>query len=164
MARIDSPLVRFSLALTLTAPLGCGPAEPPRSATALDPVKPSATEAPPASASPESRSRKRLQGTWEIVRYVSADLIPDEAMPLMSELFNSLRLQFDGTAVIARLGNGSEERTGFSVVNEQGDSFTLIAKGGMFDGARCRFTANDELEVSDTGDTWAGTSTLRRVR
>lgn len=150
--------------LVLAAPLGCGPAEPPQSATDLEPTQPTATVTPTAAAPPEPRSRKRLQGTWEIVRYVSRERTPDEAMPLMGELFNALRLQFEGTVVIARLGGGREERTGFSIANERGDEFTLVAKNGMFDGARCRFTSDDELEVIDDGEMWPGTSTLRRVR
>src|SRR5690348_10546905 len=81
--------------------------------------------------------QQRLQGTWEIVRYTSDSPIPDAAIPLMADLFDSLRLRFDGDTVSARAGRQAEERTRFTVADERGESFRLVAKGGLFDGARC---------------------------
>jgi hypothetical protein len=90
-------------------------------------------------------------------------MIPDEAMPLMGALFNGLRLEFQGTTAIARIEK-VEERVSFVIENEKGDDFTLIARGWMFDGARCRFTSEGDVEIRDDGGTWPGMSRLRRVR
>jgi hypothetical protein len=111
---------------------------------------------------PKPRSREKLQGTWEIIRYESEALIPDEAMPLMGAMFEALRLQFEGSEAIARIEK-HEERVGFSTENEVGDEFTLVAREWMFDGARCRFTSEGELEIRDKGGRWPGVSRLRRI-
>ncbi|MFS8069444.1 MAG: hypothetical protein ACMG6S_24030 [Byssovorax sp.] len=108
--------------------------------------------------------QQRLQGTWEIARYTSERPIPDSAMPLMAELFDSLRLRFDGDSVSARAGRQAEERTRFTVADERGESFQLVAKGGLFDGARCRFVDADTWEATDHGPSWSGVSLLRRVK
>jgi hypothetical protein len=110
-----------------------------------------------------SGARKRLQGNWEIVRYESKQ-IPNEAMPLMAELFESLQLRFEGSSAIVRRGKGPEERTSFEVADEEGNAFRLLDGGGMFDGARCRFLSDDEWEATDEGATWPGTTRLRRAR
>jgi hypothetical protein len=112
---------------------------------------------------PEGSARKRLQGNWEIVRYESKR-IPNEAMPLMAELFESLRLRYEGSSAIVQRGKGPDERTSFEVADEQGDAFRLIDKGGMFDGSRCRFINNDEWEAADDDSTWPGTTRLHRAR
>lgn len=106
----------------------------------------------------------RLQGTWEIVRYTSEHPIPDDAMPLMGDLFDSLRLRFEGDAVGAHAGRQAEERARFKIAEEQGDAFRLVAPGGLFDGARCRFVEADTWEVTDHGPTWPGVSLLKRAR
>jgi hypothetical protein len=108
--------------------------------------------------------QQRLQGTWEIARYTSERPIPDSAMPLMADLFDSLRLRFDGDAVAARAGKQAEERTRFTVADERGESFTLVAKGGLFDGAKCRFVDADTWEATDHGASWPGVSLLRRAK
>lgn len=159
--------VRLSPAVLLALlPLGCGGADPPG-----DPLPKTAVTAQQAATAPAPPSgpkaptaRDRLQGTWEIVRYESDKLIPDEAMPIMGTLFNALRLTFEGWNAIARIdGSRVEEKAGFGTSYESGDEFTLVARGFMFDGARCRFTADGQIEVKDVGDKWSGLSTLRRL-
>jgi hypothetical protein len=159
--------VRLSPAVLLALlPLGCGGADPPG-----DPLAKSAATSPQAATAPSPppgpkapTARDRLQGTWEIVRYESDKPIPDEAMPIMGTLFNALRLTFEGSSAIARIdGSRVEERAGFGTSYESGDEFTLVARGFMFDGATCRFTADGQIQVKDVGDKWSGLSTLRRV-
>ena len=108
--------------------------------------------------------QQRLKGTWEIVRYTSDSPIPDAAVPLMAELFDSLRLRFDGDAMIARAGRQAEERMRFTVADERGESFRLVSKGGLFDGAKCRFVDADTWEATDHGPSWPGVSLLRRAK
>lgn len=108
--------------------------------------------------------RKRLQGTWEIVRYKSANAIPEQAMPLMADLFESLRIRFEPNATVVRTSVTEDERSAFLIENESGDAFTLKTNGGMFDGASCRFVGPDEWEVTDRGKAWPGVSTLRRAK
>jgi hypothetical protein len=103
-----------------------------------------------------------MQGTWEISRYESIEVIPDEAMPIMGALFNGLRLEFSGSVAVARIEK-VEERVNFVIEREAADEFTLSAQGWMFDGARFRFTAEGEVEVKDSGGTWPGVSRLRRL-
>ncbi|MDI1432189.1 hypothetical protein [Polyangium sorediatum] len=107
--------------------------------------------------------KKKLQGTWEIVRYTSDHPIPNEAMPLMADLFESLRIGFDKDAQSVRTSKTPDESAPYQVDGESGDAFTLRASGGMFDGAKCRFLGADEWEVTDRGKTWPGVSVLRRA-
>jgi hypothetical protein len=100
----------------------------------------------------------RLQGTWEIVRYESRELIPAEAMPLMGAMFEDLRLSVHDSAWQVE-GKDSP----FEVVSERGDSFRLKT-GGMFDNASCTLTANGEWEVIDDGPTWPGKTVLKHAR
>lgn len=154
----------FAAGLLLTA---CG--GPPRDA--VNAVSPAVNDvnagAGPAITGPAGSSaaiRQRLQGTWEIVRYTSEHPIPDDAMPLMGDLFDKLRLRFEGDSVSARAGRQAEERVGFTIADERGDSFRLGAKGGLFDGAKCRFVDADTWEATDHGPAWPGVSLLRRVQ
>jgi hypothetical protein len=142
--------------------VGCGPGTspgnvgPPAPTVTTPPVNP----LPPAP--PQPNPREKLQGTWEIIRYESEGLIPDEAMPLMGAMFEALRIQFEGSQATARIEK-HEERVPFSTENAAGDEFTLVAREWMFDGARCRFTSEGELEIKDRGGRWPGVSRLRRV-
>lgn len=143
---------RLAWALAIVASLGCGAA------------KPEGTGAPAEASSavgPSEQQReiaKRLEGTWEIARYESSEPVPPEAMELMARMFEELTLTFAEQSVTV-----GSETTSFSVADEDGEAFTMIAKGGMFDGARCRFVADDELEIDDKGQAWPGTTTLRRL-
>jgi hypothetical protein len=103
-------------------------------------------------------AQARLQGTWEIVRYVSKEPIPPEAMPLMGAMFEDLRLQVKEDAVVVE-GKSSS----FRAVDEDGDTFKLKTDG-MFDNASCKFNSPDEFEVDDQGPTWPGKSVLHRLR
>ena len=125
---------------------------------------PSSGEVAPAAPTELTGAAKKLQGTWEIVQYKSVEPIPKEAMPLMSDLFDTLRIRFDGTDQAVVAGKMPEEKNTFSVDGESGDEFKLVSKGGMFDGAQCKFLGADEWEVVDQGPTWPGTSRLRRVK
>ncbi|MDC3958273.1 hypothetical protein KEG38_30730 [Polyangium jinanense] len=108
--------------------------------------------------------KKKLQGTWEIVRYTSEHPIPNEAMPLMADLFESLRIGFEKDAQSVRTSKTPDESAPYQIEGESGDAFTLRGSGGMFDGAKCRFLGPDEWEVTDRGKTWPGVSVLRRTR
>lgn len=101
---------------------------------------------------------EKLQGEWEIIRYVSSEAIPPEAMPLLAEMFETLVLKFEGGTVEA-----GGETVDYQIEPGEGESFLLHAKGGMFDGATCRFVGEDEVEVVDEGEQWPGTSLLRRM-
>jgi len=138
---------------------GGGSAEQPIASAAPKPV---ATEAP-ASAAPTG-ALGRLQGTWEIVRYQSDSTIPGQAMPLMAELFESLRLRFEPDHALVSTSKTTEERLEVTIDRESGDAFTLRTRGSMFDGAACRFLGPDEWEVTDAGRVWPGVSVLRRVK
>ena len=81
----------------------------------------------------------------------------------MGEMFDTLRMRFDGASVVVRAGKSTEETAAFDVADEQGDSFKMVAKGGMFDGASCRFVADDRWEVADHGTMWPGTSVIKRL-
>jgi hypothetical protein len=101
-------------------------------------------------------AQAKLQGTWEIVKYVSKEPIPAEAMPLLGSMFEDLRfkvadehLEVDGKA------------SPFKVIDDNGDTFRL-STDGMFDKASCRFTSPDEFEVDDQGPTWPGKTVLHR--
>jgi hypothetical protein len=146
--------------LVVTMPAcGGGSAEQPPPTSAAKPV---ASEAP-APAKPTGVLGK-LQGTWEIVRYQSDANIPGQAMPLMAELFDSLRLRFEPDHALVSTSKTAEERMEIAIDGESGDRFTLRTKGSMFDGAACRFLGPDEWEVTDTGRVWPGVSVLRRAK
>ena len=153
MRPFSSLAVVTSLVATI---IGCG-SSTPEVATADQPPGTAG-----ASEGQASGARKRLQGSWEIVRYESSE-IPKEAMPLMAELFENLRIRFEGATAIVKRGKGAEERTPFEVADEQGDAFKLIASGGMFDGSECRFLGEDEWEATDKGKAWPGVSRLKRT-
>jgi hypothetical protein len=105
-----------------------------------------------------AETQKRLQGTWEIVKYQSKEPIPPEAMPLMGAMFEDLRLNVKQQAVEVD-GKASP----FQAVDEQGDSFRLKTDG-MFNNAACKFNSADEFEVDDQGPTWPGKTVLRRAK
>lgn len=140
---------------------GCaGGSGPP---VAEGPEKPSLDANNPAE--PElTGAKKKLQGTWEIVRYKSDHPIPNEAMPLMADLFESLRIRFEEDAQSVRTSKTPDESAPYRIEGESGDTFTLRTSGGMFDGAKCRFLGPDEWEVTDHGKAWPGVSVLRRER
>jgi hypothetical protein len=101
-------------------------------------------------------AQTKLQGTWEIVKYVSKEPIPDEAMPLLGSMFEDLRLKVADDKVEVD-GKASP----FKAVDDNGETFRL-STDGMFDKATCRFTSPDEFEVDDQGPTWPGKTILRR--
>lgn len=153
------------LALTLVASIvslaACGgaPAEPSTAASdASDGEK-----APAAGEASLGHTEKRLQGKWEIVKYQSERPIPNEAMPLIGDLFEKMRVEIDGNEATYKTGKNQETHP-YSVTEAAGDSFKLQAKGGMFDGAECQLVGEDEWVIIDRGSTWPGVSTLKRVR
>jgi hypothetical protein len=157
--------VALGSSLALVA-CGAAPASAPAapgSPAATSSASADATAPPPAAASANKAPEQRLQGTWEIVRYTSEHPIPDDAMPLMGDLFESLRLRFDGASFGARAGRRPEERVPFRLLPDAGGAFRLAAPGGLFDGARARFLDDDSWEVTDHGPTWPGVSVIKRV-
>lgn len=154
-------VIHRALAIVLPLLVGCGASGP---SPAGSPAQPSGTEAQADSPKPLAGARKRLQGTWEIARYESDHPIPKEAMPIMGELFDSLRLRFDGAKVVTKAGKATEESGAFDVADERGDEFRMVAKGGMFDGATCKFLGDDAWEVHDRGTAWPGLTVLRRAK
>jgi hypothetical protein len=157
---------RFLLPLTAliigALTVGCGPGTPSGDVGPPAPTVTTPPVNPPPPGLPQPNPGAKLQGTWEIIRYESESLIPDEAMPLMGAMFEALRIQFEGSVAIARIEK-HEERVPFATENAAGDEFTLVAREWMFDGARCRFTSEGELEIKDKGGRWPGISRLRRV-
>src|SRR5262245_60054227 len=137
---VRATIARIACTLGTASVLGCGGAEAPPDS----PSRPteSADPAPP----PMSEAQKKLQGTWEIVRYESARPIPKEAMPVMGEMFDALRLHFEGASATFQIGKTSEKLV-YDVADESGSEFRLVAKGGMFDGAACKFVSDDQWEV-----------------
>jgi hypothetical protein len=85
-------------------------------------------------------------------------------MPIMGGLFESLRMRFEGSTLVVRAGKLTEEKVDFEIADEHGDSFQMVAKGGMFDGAHCRFVGDDSWEVVDKGALWPGTSLIKRSK
>ncbi|UQA55890.1 hypothetical protein [Polyangium aurulentum] len=138
---------------------GGGAAEQPIESAATPPAP---TDAP-APAKPDG-ALGRLQGTWEIVRYQSDTAIPGSAMPLMAELFDSLRLRFEPDHALVSTSKTTDERMEVAVEDGGGGGFKLRTKGSMFDGAACRFLGPDEWEVTDSGRVWPGVSVIRRVK
>jgi len=134
-----------------TACAGCG-------GSTAQPGAPGDTGVAAGSGGPVSGAQGKLQGKWEIVRYESQDPIPDEAMPLMGELFDELRLDVKGDKVVV------DAKESPFVANENADgTFKLTTSGGMFDGATCKFVEDDEFEVDDRGERWPGKSVLKRT-
>jgi len=135
---------------------------------AEQPVESAATPTAPTEASPPAKpagALGRLQGTWEIVRYQSDTAIPGSAMPLMAELFDSLRLRFEPAHAFVSTSKTTDERMEVAVDEASGGGgFKLRTKGSMFDGAECRFLGPDEWEVTDSGRVWPGVSVIRRVK
>jgi hypothetical protein len=161
----DRPLLALIALIALIAvPLsaGCGSGTPVGNAGPPAPTVTTPSVDPPPAAPPQPNHREKLQGTWEIIRYESESVIPDEAMPLMGAMFEALRIQFDGSDAVARIEK-HEARVTFSIESATADEFTLVAREWMFDGARCRFTGEGELEIKDRGGRWPGVSRLRRV-
>ena len=103
-----------------------------------------------------------MNGTWEIVRYQSTRPIPPEAMPLMGELFDVLRVTFDGGNATFVAGKTKEEKP-YSLTEESADGFRLVVRGGMFDGAKFHAAGDNRWEVVDDGDRWPGKSVLQRT-
>jgi hypothetical protein len=139
--------------------MGCGPSTPSSEL-------PAGGESPSAVNEPTGPAREigeRLEGTWEIARYESSEPIPPEAMEVVGLMFEELTLRFEGTNVTAG-GETTPYVVRDALLDDSGSAeFTLNAEGGMFDGARCRFVSDDELEVNDRGPQWAGVSTLTRL-
>lgn len=138
---------------------GCGASTPPAEAPAdAEPTSGAIEQTGPA-----LEIGKRLEGTWEIARYESSEPIPPEAMEVLGLMFEELTLRFEGPNVTAG-GETTAYAVRDAVLDDDGGAeFTLNAEGGMFDGARCRFVGEDELEVDDQGPQWAGVSTLTRL-
>ena len=84
-------------------------------------------------------------------------------MPFVGGMFDTLRVRFDGTTATYELGKTKEQHD-YSISEQDGSEFKLVAKGGMFDGAKLKLLSEDELEVTDQGDKWPGVTVLRRVR
>ncbi len=153
--------MRLVTALAALALGGCGSST--SSPVAPDAPPPIADAAPAPPPAPLTGARKQLQGNWEIVRYKSDRPIDKAAMPLMGELFEVLRLRFEGGTAFAKAGKAPEERASFEVADESGEEFRLVVKGGMFDGAKCRFLPDGQWEVTDNGPTWPGVSVLKKL-
>ena len=96
------------------------------------------------------------------MKYQSDRPIPPEAMPLIGDLFEKMRVEIEGNEATYQTGK-SRETHAYSVSQSEGDTFKLEAKGGMFDGAECKLVGDDEWVVTDRGSTWPGVSTLKRV-
>jgi hypothetical protein len=148
-ARLARALTVACASATLVA---CG-------AGATEPSAPKDEAAAAGSGGRASGAQGKLQGKWEIVRYESQDPIPDEAMPLMGELFEELRLDVQGDKVVV-----DQKASPFVATDSSDGSFKLTTSGGMFDGATCRFVEDDEFEVDDRGEHWPGKSLLKRSR
>lgn len=166
---MKSPLGVGLLALaTLTA---CGGAPGPGGAApavASTPAAATSRGSAPSPLTPEAASpaddtpRGRLQGSWEIVHYQSKHRIPDEAMPLMGELFDILRLRFSGDRLVVTAGRFSEASDFFVETGPRG-ALRLTVRGGMFDGAQLRFIDERHVELVDEGKAWPGLSVLERA-
>lgn len=154
----------FASVLACTVATGCGSAVTPASDALPAQGDGDGSAASDGEGAPVTGAAKRLQGTWEITRFESADAMPPEAMALMSELFDNLRLRFSGKTAIVALGDKAPERKAFDVENEDGDRFKLVMAGGIFHGASCRFVDDSAFEVDDTQASWPGKSLLKRAK
>ena len=148
------------LASALVSIVGCGGAPAAQATTATQGSAADEGAAPDASL---GQTEKRLQGKWEIVKYQSDRPIPPEAMPLIGDLFEKMRVEIEGNEATYQTGK-TRETHAYAVTESEGDTFKLQAKGGMFDGAECKLVGDDEWVVTDRGSTWPGISTLKRVR
>ncbi|MEJ7728910.1 MAG: hypothetical protein WKG00_06825 [Polyangiaceae bacterium] len=160
MAHRCLALAFLASTLVSTMGVGCGGA----STEPAMPAKETAAHSGGAAAAGASlgHTEKRLQGKWEIVKYQSDRPIPPEAMPLIGDLFEKMRVEIAGNEATYQTGK-SRETHAYSVTQSEGESFKLDAKGGMFDGAECELVSDDEWVVTDRGSTWPGVSTLKRV-
>ena len=143
----------------VVALIGCGGSAAPAGA----PASGATDTASGASTAGLSPTQKRLQGTWEIVRYESDRPIPQEAMPLMGELFDSLRVRIEGSKATYLAGKTTEQHE-YTLAEDDGSQFKLVSNGGMFDGAQLKLVGEDQLEVIDKGEKWPGVTVLKRVR
>ncbi len=115
-------------------------------------------------AAPKSDARSRLQGTWELVTFISLGPIPDEAVPVLASLHGAVRLRFEGDRVTTFIpGNPDEEACAYELASEDGDAFTLVTTAGMFRRAQSRFVSSDLWEATENGPTWPGTTRFQRV-
>jgi hypothetical protein len=129
------------------------------------PVEPHTSPSPTLTApAPKADARSRLQGTWELVTFISLGPIPDEAVPILASLHGAVRLRFDGDRVITFIpGTPDQEACGYEIVSEEGDAFTLVTTAGMFRRAQSHFVAHDLWEATENGPTWPGTTRFQRV-
>ncbi|MFO0587997.1 MAG: hypothetical protein U0441_10680 [Polyangiaceae bacterium] len=138
--------------------LGCGgdapsPAKNPAAATSSSPA-PSRNDV-----------RSRLQGTWELVTFISRGPIPEEAIPVLATLHGAVRLRFEQGRLITFIpGNPDQEECAFEIASENEGSFALVTSAGMFRRAAARFVSDEEWEATEDGPTWPGTTRFRRVR
>ena len=117
----------------------------------------------PAATTPENApkakvtgAQAKLQGTWEIVKYVSKEPIDPDAMPLIGMMFEDLRFKVADDQVVV-----DGKAMLFKAIDDDGTTFRLSTHD-MFDKASCRFTSPDEFEVDDQGPTWPGKTVLHR--
>lgn len=144
--------------LLAAALLGCGGDAPPPTKTPA-----SATSTPTAPSRSDARSR--LQGTWELVTFISRGPIPEEAIPVLATLHGAVRLRFEQDRLTTFIpGNPDQEECAFEIVAERDGSFVLVTSTGMFRRAAARFVSDDEWEATEDGPTWPGTTGFRRVR
>lgn len=123
----------------------------------------SSTQSPAPSAKNDAHSR--LQGTWELVTFISAGPVPDEAVPALALLHGAVRVRFAGDSVTTFIpGNPDEESCVFEISDENGDTFTLVTGVGMFRRAEGRFVSSDLWEATERGPMWPGTTRFQRVK
>jgi len=130
-------------------------------------VPPTSSAAPAQSTTPPAKTdaRSRLQGTWELVTFLSAAPTPDDAAPVFTLLHGAVRLRFDGDSVTTFIpGKAEEESCSFEIIDEAGDAFTLITGVGMFRRAQAHFVSNDLWEATERRPTWPGTTRFQRVK
>jgi hypothetical protein len=140
--------------------IGCSSSPAP---TPQAPAASSASPSPPPAAKTDARSR--LQGTWELTTFISAGLIPDEAVPALALLHGAVRVRFAGDNVTTFIpGNPDEESCVFEISDENGDAFTLVTGLGMFRRAEGHFVSNDFWEATERGSMWPGTTRFQRVK
>lgn len=142
----------FGHAAGCSSPVPTTPTVPTASADAVAPA-------------PKKDVRTRLQGTWELVTFISFGRIPDEAVPILAALHGSVRMRFEGDKVTTFIpGHPDEESCSFEIADENGDSFTLVTSVGMFHRAQARFESEEFWEATERGPTWPGTTRFQRVK
>lgn len=150
---------RSALAFVLSAVLGGCSSPPPPPADA--PTSTAHASPPP----PRNDARSRLQGTWELVTFISRGPIPEEAIPVLATLHGAVRLRFDGARLTTFIIDHPEkEECAFEIASERGDSFTLVTSAGMFRRAEARFVSEEMWEATEDGPTWPGTTRFQRVK